>query len=92
LEEKDSCAQTVAHVYEIGFLACDFENLEQGQRGDMSWILEWLNEQAEGSVVYVIVWEKVLREHGFGINKMWIKSIREGGYILTWSRHTILGI
>ena len=41
-------------VYGIGpLMACEFENMDQGQKGAMSWILEWLDEQAEGSVVYV---------------------------------------
>ncbi|WVZ14544.1 hypothetical protein V8G54_012110 [Vigna mungo] len=41
-------------VYGIGpLMACEFENVDQGQKGCMSWILEWLNERAEGSVVYV---------------------------------------
>ncbi|KAK7364190.1 hypothetical protein VNO80_12673 [Phaseolus coccineus] len=41
-------------VYGIGpLMACEFESVDQGQRGSMSWILEWLDEQAEGSVVYV---------------------------------------
>ncbi|KAK8470404.1 hypothetical protein PHAVU_004G138100 [Phaseolus vulgaris] len=41
-------------VYGIGpLMACEFESVDQGQRGCMSWILEWLDEQAEGSVVYV---------------------------------------
>ncbi|KAL9324319.1 hypothetical protein ACSQ67_009176 [Phaseolus vulgaris] len=41
-------------VYGIGpLMACEFENVDQGQKGGMSWVLEWLDEQAEGSVVYV---------------------------------------
>jgi len=41
-------------VYGIGpLMACEFENVDEGQKGSMSWILEWLDEQAEGSVVYV---------------------------------------
>jgi len=41
-------------VYGIGPLrAGEFENVDEGQKGCMSWILEWLNERAEGSVVYV---------------------------------------
>ncbi|CAJ1952327.1 unnamed protein product [Sphenostylis stenocarpa] len=41
-------------VYGIGPLRkCEFKNVDQGQRGCMSWILKWLDEQAEGSVVYV---------------------------------------
>ncbi|XP_047150177.1 UDP-glycosyltransferase 708D1-like [Vigna umbellata] len=41
-------------VYGIGpLMTCEFENVDQGQKGCMSWILEWLNERAEGSVVYV---------------------------------------
>ncbi|CAJ1952331.1 unnamed protein product [Sphenostylis stenocarpa] len=41
-------------VYGIGpLMACKFENVDQGPRGCMGWILEWLDEQAEGSVVYV---------------------------------------
>ncbi|KOM54610.1 hypothetical protein LR48_Vigan10g050200 [Vigna angularis] len=41
-------------VYGIGpLMACEFENVNEGQKNGMSWILEWLDEQAEGSVVYV---------------------------------------
>ncbi|KAK8470406.1 hypothetical protein PHAVU_004G138400 [Phaseolus vulgaris] len=41
-------------VYGIGpLMACEFENVDQGQKGCMSWILEWLDEQAKGSVAYV---------------------------------------
>jgi len=40
--------------YGIGLLmACEFESVDQGQKGCMSWILKWLNEHDEGSVVYV---------------------------------------
>jgi len=41
-------------VYGIGpLMACEFENVDESQKGCMSWILERLNERAEGSVVYV---------------------------------------
>lgn len=41
-------------VYGVGpLMACEFENEEQGQRGCMGSILEWLDGKSEGSVVYV---------------------------------------
>ncbi|XP_020207450.1 UDP-glycosyltransferase 708D1 [Cajanus cajan] len=41
-------------VYGVGpIMACEFENEEQGQRGCMGSILEWLDGKSEGSVVYV---------------------------------------
>jgi len=42
-------------VYGIGpLMACEFENTDQGQKGAMSGIPEWLDEQAEGLVVVYV--------------------------------------
>ncbi|KOM54608.1 hypothetical protein LR48_Vigan10g050000 [Vigna angularis] len=51
---KGKVVRGLPPVYGIGpLMTCGFENVDQGQKGCMSWILEWLNERAEGSVVYL---------------------------------------
>ncbi|TKY44951.1 Anthocyanidin 5,3-O-glucosyltransferase [Spatholobus suberectus] len=46
-------------VYGVGpLMACEFEEVDQGQGGSMTSILKWLDEQAEASVVYVCLGNK----------------------------------
>ncbi|WVZ15161.1 hypothetical protein V8G54_012727 [Vigna mungo] len=71
-------------VYGIGpLMACEFENVDGGKKSGMSWILEWLDEQAKGSVVYV---SRVDREEDEGLEDVLgselMGKVRERGVVV----------
>ncbi|RDX85078.1 UDP-glycosyltransferase 708D1, partial [Mucuna pruriens] len=63
-------------------MACEFEEVDQGQGGSMSSILKWLDAKADGSVIYVCLGSRTETRRG-QIKDMALGLV-ESGYSFLW--------